>query len=359
MVRSFSCLTAMVIATACAGCLQAPASEPTGYITVPLTAPGAGGATYRMPPNSQLNLSQGGQLVAAFGLDDNAMSQTVEVTPGDYSVSLTDPAGDTMVWPLTRTNADGTTETVQGLLDLRRTISVADHQTTPLVIRFHVATIGPIAFSVGAIEVSVEVDEFPAAAFDFAITPRTAMSAGFVLVGPNAPDALAPRLPAQGAVGDGYALTAHTTGPWSVATSDLVCAPATATVSATGNPGFVSLLAEAPPTQFDQICIEQAGPRQAILFMSFFRTGAATTPLLSDLGDHEYFVGHAVSAQVAADVFDGSTLDLRPLSGTHPANLAVLGTISARPAMSDPTTAFDTWYQVNEFGGSTVALTGH
>lgn len=356
MARSLSCLAVFIVAAAGAGCLQAPASEPTGYIIVPLIAPGAGGVTYRMPPNSVLQLNQPG-LGFGIGLDPDATSQTVEVPPGDYSVGLTDPAGDTTVWPLTRVNPDGTTETVPGLLDLTPTISVANHQTTPLVIRFHVAAIGPITFDVGAIDISVEVDETPATAFDFTIT-SSSLSAGFVFVGANAPAALAPRLPAQDATGDSYSVTAHTTGPWSLVTSNFVCAPVTATVSATGNQGFVQLMGEATPTEFDQLCLQQAAPHQVFVFMSFFRQGPAATPLLSDLGDRQYFVGHDFSAFLTADVFDGFTLDLRPLAGAHPASLSVFGNISAVASTPDGGTTFDTWYQVDEFGDSTVTLTG-
>jgi hypothetical protein len=359
VVRSLSCLAAFVLAVAGAGCVQAPASESTGYIHVPLIAPGAGGVIYRMPPNTQLNLSQGGQIVAIFGLDGDATSQTIEEPPGDYGVSLTDLAGDTTVWPLTRVNPDGTTEVVQGLLDLTPTITIADRQTTPLVIRFHLAAIGPITFHVGAIDVSVVVDETAAAtAFDFAITGPL-LTAGFVSVGANAPAALAPRLPALNDTGDSYTVTVHTTGPWSFVTSNFVCAQASASVSATGNQGFVELMAEATPTGFDQLCIQQAAPQQAFLFMSFFRQGAAATPLLSDLGDQQYFVGHDFSAQIAADVFDGFTLDLRPLSGTHPANLFVFGNISVETPTPDGGTSFDTWYQIDNFGDATVTLTGH
>ncbi len=357
MVRSLSCVTAFVIAAAGAGCAQAPAPEPTGYITIPLTAPGAGGVTYRMPANTQLNLTRG-QLVDRVGLDDNARSQTIAELPGDYAVSLSDPAGDPTIWSLTKVNPDGTTEVVQGLLDLSPSISVVDHQTTPLVIRFHVAAIGPIAFDVGSVDVSVDVVETGATAFDVTISAPS-LFAFFVSVGATAPAALAPRLPALNATGDGVTVAAHTTGPWSFVTSNFVCAPATVTVSATGNPGFVNLLAEAPPSRFDELCIQQFGPQEAFLFMSFFRTGAADTPLLSDLGAAQYLVDHAFSAMVAADLFDGFTLDLRPLSGVHPANLFVGGDISAQPAGAPPGAPFDPWYSINENGDATVALTGH
>ena len=148
-----------------------------------------------------------------------------------------------------------------------------------------------------------------------------------MFVGPNAPGALAPRLPALNDSGDRYAVTARTTGPWSFVTSNFVCAPVSASVSAAGNQGFVELMAEATPTGFDQLCIQQV-------------------------------VGHDFSAEVAADVFDGFTLDLRPLSGAHPASLFVFGNISTETTVPDGNTTFDTWYQLDEFGDATVTLTG-
>ena len=356
MVRSCFCLAAFVLAVAAAGCVQAPAPESTGYITVPLIAPGAGGVIYRLPPGAFLFLAQP-NVTRGFGLDGDATSQTIELPAGDYDVSLGDSAGDTTVFPLTRVSPDGTTEIVQGMLDLQPAITVAERQTTPLVIRFHVTAVGPIEFHVGAIDVSVEVDETPATAFDITIAAAS-LTAGFVSVGPNAPAALAPRLPALNDTGDGYALTVHTTGPWSFVVADFLCAPATASTSATGNQGFVQLVAEAPPSDFAQICIQQAGPNDAFLFMSVFRQGAATTPLLSDLGDHQYFVGHSVTAEVAADLFDGSTLDLRPLSGSHGAFLSLFGSITDTTATPDGGTLFDTWYQVGEFGDARITLTG-
>lgn len=356
MARSLSCLAALLFVAGGVGCAEAPASGPTGYLTVPLVAPGAGGVTYRLPPDSVLVLERAGN-IEAFGIGGDERSQTVEVASGDYNVSLIDNAGDTTVWPLTKLNPDGTTETVQGVIDLAPTLTVVEHQTTSLVIRFHVAAIGAISFDVGAIDVSVEVDETAATGFDVTITAPS-LTAGFVLVGAHAPSALPPRLPALFATGDGYSVTAHTTGPWSIVTSNFICAPVTVSVSATGNPGWVNLVAEAPPADVTSLCIQQAGPQQAFVFMAFFRTGGPTTPLLADLGDRQYFFEQDVSAQIAADLFDGFTLDLRRLSGPHPASLFVFATI-ATPRVDPPNTAFDTWYQVDESGNATVSLIGH
>jgi len=131
-----------------------------------------------------------------------------------------------------------------------------------------------------------------------------------------------------------------------------------ASISATGNQGFVELVAEAPPTDFEVLCIQQTGPQQAILNMSFFRNGTATTPLLSYLGDQQYFVGHELSVQVAANLFDGFTLDLRPLAGAHSGSLSVFGIITNETATPDGAPLFDSWYDLLDSGDSTVTLTG-
>lgn len=357
MVRSLSCLVAFVFVVAAGvGCVQAPASEPTGYITIPLTAPGPGGVIYRLPADAVLVLTQPG-MSRAFGLAPDATSQTEEVPSGDWSVRLADLAGDTTIWPLTRENRDGTTEVVQALLDLTPTLTVVDHQTTSLVIRFHIPAIGPITFNVGSIAISVEVDETPATAFDFVISAPS-LTASNVFVADAAPAVLGARLPALGSTGDGYSVTVHTLGPWSFVVSDVVCAPVSASISVTGNQGLGELVAEAPPTDFEVLCIQQRGPQQAVLNMSFFRNGTATTPLLSDLGDRRYFVGHQVSIQVAADLFDGFALDLRPLAGAHPGSLSLFGTIINETVTADGLPLIEDWYDSTETGDSTVTLTG-
>ena len=148
MTRSLVGLAAVLfVAVRTVGCTEAPASESLGHIAIPLTAPGAGGATYRLPPNTSLFLSGAG-FFGRFSLDDDAPSLTVDVPPGDYSVFLSFD-GDTTTWPLRRQNADGTIQIVPGTLDLTSTITVTENQTTSLVIRFHVAGIVPITFRLG------------------------------------------------------------------------------------------------------------------------------------------------------------------------------------------------------------------
>jgi len=353
MIRSLSCLAALVF-VAGGGCVQAPASEPTGSIAIPLTAPGPGGATYRLPAMTALVLTQG-VVSTTFSLDGDAALQTVDVAPGAYQVNLTDAAGDTAIWPLTRLRPDGTSDTVQAALDLVSTITVADHQTTSLVIRFHVPMLGTVAFS-SSVDVSLEVVEIPTTAFHFALS-APALSPLFVVVTPDAPDALRSRLPTPSTTGDGYALTAHVVGPWTFRFSDTVCAAIVATRLATGNPGFVELVAEAPPTAADQLCIQQNAPGDAIVTMDFFRQGPALTPLLSDLGDREYFVGHSVGFTLAANLLDHFALDLSPLSGAHALRVGVFGDVSVVTTTPN-STATTTWYAVQENGDATVTVTG-
>lgn len=367
MVRILPCLAVFVSVATSAGCVQSPTPGPVGSINVSLIAADGDGATYRLPPGSALTLGKSGDNVVGIvsldggnggpGAAPGPTSQTIEVAAGDYAIGLIDTARDTTVWPLTRIHPDGTTDIVQGVLDLSPTLTVADHQTTPLVIRFHVATAAPITFASGDIDVSVQVDETAATGFDFAISAQ-GLVAKTVSVGENAPAALAARLPAQNDATDSYTVSGHTTSPWARRTASTVCAfQVTASASAMGNQGFIELVAEAPTIGEQGLCIEQVGPGQASLTMHTGHLGTAATSLLSDLGDHEYMLDHTVQIAVAADLFDGTTLDLRPLLGAHPASVNVFGDISAQSTSSE--FQFDRWYNLNEAGTSTLTFTAH
>ena len=363
MVRILSCLAVFVSVAASAGCAESPPSGPVGYINIPLTATGAGGETYHLPLRTGLTLGQSG-LAGIFYLDDQAgsgsgsssgstaTSQTIEVLPGDYSVGLVDPAGDTTIWPLTRIQPDGTTDLVLGTLDIQPTITVTDQQTTPLVIRFHLGTPEPIRFGSGAVDVSILIDQSAATIFEFGLSVPFALTS--VVVGDNAPAALAARLPAQGDSPDGYAVTLHTTGQWSRVNSSRVCVPVAGSDSIGGNLGLNELVLESQPMGSQDLCIEQVGPQQASLTMSFSRLGAGNSPLLSDLGDRQYAFSHSFEIDVAADLFNGSTLDLRPLSPGIQAGVLLTAGIIAQTA-----SGFDTWYTVNEAGTSTLSFRGY
>jgi hypothetical protein len=61
-----------------------------------------------------------------------------------------------------------------------------------------------------------------------------------------------------------------------------------------------------------------------------------------------------VAVHVAATMFDGATLDLRPLAGTQAMSLS--GNIFT--ATADPMT-LDSWCRTEESGAATITLTGH
>jgi hypothetical protein len=345
MTRSLIGLAAVLfVAVGTAGCTEAPAPVSLGHVAIPLTAPGAGGTTYRLPPNTFLFLSGAG-FFGRFSLDDDAPSLTVDVPPGDYSVFLSFD-GDTTTWPLRRQNADGTIQTVPGTLDLTSTITVTENQTTSLVIRFHVAGIVPITFSFGSVDVTVAVDETAASSFDFELA-APAFTVASAVFSDTAPAELASRLPATDSTGDRYVLHAQTTSPWSLVGPNFVCADASISIDAGGNQGFIDMVTEAPPSGTEQLCIVQSAPQFAQIFTTVLHEGTATTPLLSDLGDRQYSIVHSLSGFIEADVLDGKTLHLEVLAGTHTASMHLFAEIVAEIPNADGGITFDVWYLLN------------
>lgn len=353
----------LFVAVGTAGCIEATAPESLGHIAIPLTAPGSGGVTYRLPPDTLLFLSGAG-FFGRFSLDSDDPSLTVDVPPGDYSVFLSDSDGDTTTWPLRRQNADGTIQIVPGTLDLTPTITVTKDQTSSLVIRFHVAGIAPITFSLGSVEVTVAVDETAAQSldFEFAAPALTVLSTVF---SDTAPAELASRLPATGSTDNRYVLHAQTISPWSMVQSDagadpfgVVCAQVNISIDAGGNQGFIDMVTEAPPSGSEQLCIVQgASSPFAQIFINVFHEGTATTPLLSDLGDHPYFITHTLDSFIEANVFDGKTLHLEVLAGTHSTTTHLFAEIVAEIPDADGGTTFDPWLLLNANGAGTITLT--
>jgi hypothetical protein len=351
MTRSIFHLTVFLVAIVSAGCVAAPPSEPVGSIEVPLTAAGANGATYRLPPNTLLVVASG-TFSDSFPLDGEAPSLTVNLPPGVYSVSLFNSAGFGSTWPLTRQNADGTVETVQAtLLDLMPILTVAEGQTTPLAIRFHVATAGPISFSHGTALVFVEIDEANATSFQF-VLDALSLSTLDVRSSPFAPPELAPRLPAPGSTGQSYRMTAQTIAPWFLLSSNMVCAHVSATVEGAGDGRWADLLFEAQSADQAFICLQQIGPQRASIAFSTGHTGAAVTPLLADLGDRIYAVSYRASGEVAADAFDGTTLHLSTIAGTRSSSISLSANISV---IEGP--GAQPWLDLFELGDGTTTMT--
>jgi hypothetical protein len=343
------------VVVAGAACTGGRTSEPVGYINMQLTAPGPDGSTFRLPSGTELLLN-GSAFSGFFSLDDDAASQTLAVPPGNYSVALIDGAGDTTVWPLTRDNADGTSDTVSAVLDLIPAITVAENQTTSLTIRFHVGQVQPVTFGRGSVYVSVEVDGSASVTSLRVVLSAPALSIQSADIGTTAPPELAPRLPGAGGMGDSYVATMQTIGSWSLLRPDTVCIQVTGSATAAGNSGFVNLVDEAPAPGSGTVCIQQLLPNFAFVETDFFRQGTASTPLLSDLSDRDFLISHGVIASINANLFDGTTLHLEALAGTRSASMLVNGAIFATiDTPSGP--AFDSWYQLNEAGDGTVSLT--
>ena len=343
-----------------AGCAAPPTPGPVGYISVALTAPGSGGAIYRLPP-SLLELDSP-TFQGLFSLDDDAPSKILALPIGDYAVSAFHfSGGDDPLWPLIRQDPTGSTATVPAALELAPMISVAENQTTALVLRFHIPSLEPITFSTGDVAVSVEVDGGPGSVVQFQIgAPENMLSVQYLGAGLTAPAALAPRLPASGQPGDRYIVTAHIAGPWAITGDGRVCAPATASIDVAGNAGFVQLMAEAPPAELQPICLRQASPGQLQVSMVFQHAGPATTPLLLDLPAPKYFITHDFFATVAADAFDGRTLRLDALGGARLTDFVVFAQIDAQIAtLPGGGMVTDRWYEVAEVGIATMTVTSH
>ena len=138
---------------------------------------------------------------------------------------------------------------------------------------------------------------------------------------------------------------------------DTVCIQVTASVEASGNAGLVDLVAEAPPSGGEQLCIAQLANHFALVSTGFNRQGDASTDLLSDLGGAPYIVVHGILASIPGEVYDGRTLYLEALSGTHELNMLVNGAIFG--TVDSPFgPIFQSWYQLNESGTGQLTLTG-
>lgn len=356
MTRSLLGLAALLfVMIGSAGCTEESAPESVGYVSIPLTASGAGGATYRLPPFTFLDLSGAG-FFGSFQLDDEAAVKTVRVPPGDYSVNLFGPNGETTVFPLTRENVDGTFDTVPGTLDLTPTITVTENETTPLVIRFQVPIAGPITFTLGSVDVSVAIDETAAAAFDIEIAAHE-LTTSFVGVNDTTPAELPPRLPAVGDTGHSYVATLQTVGPWHLAGQNFICAPVTGSVHAGGNQGFADLVFEVRPSGGEQLCIQQVTPEQAFLSVFFSAAGTPETTLFDDLPADEVFASHGIISQINARLFDGTTLRLKALEGIHTTDTRVDASVGGVFNTPDGGVVFEFWESFEESGAGTITLT--
>jgi len=348
----------MVAAVMMAGC--AAETDEVGTVGVALTATDPTGAVYRLPDGAQLVI-QGGAYYDAFSLDGDSAFVRINVPAGDYSAELIDDAGHngTTLWPLTRRNVDGTTETVNAVLTtpMPAPMTITENGQTNLVLHFNVPDIGPVTFAEGSVDVSLDVDQV--AASDVTAVVDGMFDVIAVTVDPSAPPQLAPRLPAVGDPAVQFVLEAHLTGPWAKSSSLSACAPVEMRLGSASQPGLNDLLTEATTGglafRFAQLCIYDNGTgvnSTADLFFYRNGIGTATTATFADLGEQNWMFLTSMSLELPRRVFDGHVLDLHSILGTHSGAASALVRASVRPTGS---TTRVHWYRTTVQGAS-VAL---
>jgi hypothetical protein len=195
----------------------------SGHIEVALVAPGTGGVSYRLPAGTALSLGSEA-FHAAFALDGDGTLASFDVPPGDYAPTLVHAQGYTSTWPLERTKADGSTDTVDAELSMPSLVTVTENQTTNLVIHFTVATSETIVFARGTLDTTVAVDQTTATSYRISIAVPE-LDFGNATFGDAAPDALRSLLPSTPAALGMLRIDVHTSGPWSWTAPGQACAP--------------------------------------------------------------------------------------------------------------------------------------
>ncbi len=272
-----------------------------GQVVVPLVASGGDGASYRLPPGTQMILSKEGYL-RQVAIDGDGPSLTVSVPPGDYLPPFVfDSAGHTTTWPLDRIEADGTTTRVEATLDPGAEFTVTEGETTSLTLQFHTKVAGVITFTLASVDVDIAIEE--GAASSYRIEMAGIGMSHFL----NQEVAVLPDLPPF----HDLVVTAQTTSPWRLAGATTACADVRITWQSSEDQIRVideALDQAAPHT----VCVAQLAPQLAQLSLPHTRIGPPRTDLLSGFGTVRVSSSFAVDLNV--DVFDGTTLRLGALA---------------------------------------------
>jgi hypothetical protein len=308
-------LAGLAAAAMLAGCSETQGG--TGSIQAALVTTGADGATYRLPDDSYLALWGGPGFYDEFSLDGPGSVLTINVPAGDYEAWLGNYVGGyATAWPLERTNPDSTVETVMATLVTPNPtgISVIAEVTTNLVYTFIVPDIGPVTFDTGSVNVSFEVDGAEASSVTFETYADT--TAQYNAFTDSAPPSLAGDMPALGEfVAVGW--NVQVTGGWHLRSSQMTCAPAITAGTGWSHPGHGDALNEALHhlTYYHEICIStpEQGNRMSL---SGYGVGTPTTPTFAPYGTDMQF-GNSIVTYLPVAVFDGTSLNLGPLVGSH------------------------------------------
>lgn len=307
--RTTTCFVAAALIAA--GCIEP--GESVGSVGAALTATDSSGATYRLPAGTRL-MFMSSTYFDGHDLDGDAAVLHIDLPVGDYQAWLSHEYGYTNEWPLERTDSDGSIRMVTGYLitPMPQALTIFPDTTTSLVLTFQVPEFGDITFAEGTLDVSTEIEQTTAGGVD--VSAFGAFHTDYVAVNADAPPALAGRLPALGEATD-LSLSATVTGAWAKASASSACAPAQLTVIGSGQAGVVDLLVEVNGSV--RICVYDGAPQTLQIVAS--RYGVPSTATFADLSNEQLSFMVNLIVELPAPVFDGSTLDLDPVTGEHTA----------------------------------------
>jgi hypothetical protein len=306
---------ALAVGMAAAACGAETSEETVGSVGVALVAPGADGATYRLTPGAWLT-AYGPTFFGTYSLDGDDATARIVLPVGSYEMWLEHGEGYSTAWPLERRHSDGTTQvvTAQLLTPLPIAATVLEGSLTNVVLRFEVPGVGPVTFADGDVDVSLEVDETVATgsqAVWSALLDVTSVHPG------GASPALLATLPADGDTGLPLAIAVHQAGDWYPASPYEACVSVTVDAYS-ADAKLEAILLEATSGGSTRMCVldDGTGLGSGVYFRAS-RFGAALSPPFQDEGTHDYVFIALLQAHLPVHVYDGTTLDLGALVGTH------------------------------------------
>jgi len=331
-------IVAVAGAAAALGACSETSEDTFGTIEAAITAPGGNGSTYRLPDDTYAYVSSS-TYADIFSLDGDAQVIAFDVPVGDYSVYLQNNNGYTIDWPLERTNADMSVETVNATLVTPQPVAVTvlEDQVSSLVFQFQVVDGGTVTFAQGTIQISVAVDETESTAGRLDIGGD--YQKNYDQFGDAAPAVLADRVPA---VGDAIFqdLYINVVGDWVQTSGDSVCSTASL-IGGTVSSNIYDLTVEAWTGETNMRLCLYGNEWPAYMYLDSYRFGATSTGTFSDLAPELYF-SQTIGAYLPNPVWDGETLDLGGFAGTHVLSVANLQ--STVYGLSADGTQYVHWY---------------
>jgi hypothetical protein len=341
---------AVTAAAALAGCAESGPDDADAYgsLAAAVTATGTDGATYRLPAGTYVQVWND-TFYDSWSMDGDMNVLSVEVPVGDYYVALAHANGYTIDWPLDRTNADATTETINGTLLTPQpvSVSVTEGNTSSLVFQFQVLNGGTVTFAHGLIDFSIDVNVDESTIGRATATGTYTKDSEFI--DPAAPAELAGMVHPLGS-SIFHSITVRVVGDWYQTSSNVVCSTALL-MYGTVSSSYVELAREAWTGGATAHLCAYGGTYDPYVILFSQRSGPAVTPTFQTLGDVEFYFYQQITTMLPDAVFDGDTLDLGAMTGTFTLTGSVSSQIDALPAAAS---SWEYWYSDNN---SSSALT--